>query len=326
MATVGATSLVSVLIVTWNHAAYIQRCITSVRNQTYRPIEIVIADNGSTDGTVDRARELLDAEHIYALNSNTGYSGGSNFGLSKTVGDYVCCLNPDVELDPEFIELLVKVLDHDPSIAAACGKLFRALPNGRPVEPLTIDNAGGHVILASRAIRERGYEEIDRGQYDTAQDVFSCPGAAMLLRRTALDSVRHGGQVFDEDLFAYREEVDLFWRLREQGWRTRYVPQATGYHVKGWPVNSATWIADRKKISPVSRRLSYRNRYLLLIKNERVSALLRNLHHVLWYELKALAFVVLYERHLARTWPDILRLAPRFWRKRSCRSISLRGV
>src|SRR5205807_9905362 len=134
----------------------------------------------------------------------------------------------------EFVKQLVDALEADRSAGAAAPKLLTGEPNGQPAVPTSIDCAGGHTLLRSCVAKDRGYGELDRGQYDEPEYVFSVNGGAAMFRREALEDAREGDQYFDEAFVAYKEDLDLSWRCRRLGWRMRYVPSAVGYHIPGF--------------------------------------------------------------------------------------------
>ncbi len=214
---------------------------------------------------------------------NRGYAGGANHLLRQIDryepdAGYVLVLNPDVQLDPSFSRVLVDASEADPRVALSSGKLLRP---GRT----RIDSAG-IVLPRHRRPRDRGSEELDRGQYNRCEYVFGVSGAAVLLRRAALPCLAIDGEIFDEDFFVYHEDTDLAWRAHRLGWEVLYEPAATAVHVRGWRK------ARRFEVPLEARRHSFKNHYLQLIKNERGGDFARNLPWLAVWELLRIAHSV----------------------------------
>jgi GT2 family glycosyltransferase len=240
---------VAVVIVTWDSAAVIDGCLRSAVAEC--PAEIVVVDNGSRDHTLARVRAVVPKAHIIGLETNCGFARGCNIGVANTSAPYILFLNDDARLEPGYLDVLVRCLEVNPQAASVTGKLVWGRGVGR-----WIDSAG--ITMRFYALRpdDRGHGEIDRGQYDEPSECFGPSGAAALYRREALRSV--GPEVFDEDLFAYFEDVDLAWRLRRTGWRHLYEPRAVAHHRRRG--------ADEKP-TPIAARAFF-NRYLVWLKNE----------------------------------------------------------
>ncbi len=240
---------VAVVVVTWDSAAVIEACLRSAAAEC--PAEIMVVDNGSRDDTLARVMAVAPEAHIISLDTNHGFAGGCNIGVANTSAPYILFLNDDARLEPGYLAVLVRALEANPQAASVTGKLVWGQGAGR-----WIDSAG--IAMRFYALRpaDRGHGEIDRGQYDEPSECFGPSGAAALYRREALTSV--GPEIFDEDLFAYFEDVDLAWRLRRAGWRHLYEPRATAQHTRRG--------ADAKPI-PIAARAFF-NRYLVWLKNE----------------------------------------------------------
>lgn len=310
---------VSVHIVNWNHRQFLEPLLESLRRQTY-PIErILVVDNASTDGSI----ELLAREpgiHLLRFTRNTGFSHGHNQAIAVTKTDAVLVTNPDLLLEPTCIQELVEALKADSSLGSAAPCLMRyTLSTDDLREPTRSDtmDAAGLIVRRSRQALNRG--EGSRNEFQQSDDVFGAPGALALYRRTALADVALGGEIFDEDFFAYKEDVDLASRLRWANWRTRYVATARAYHHRGLAHHGDSISAVMKSRGPASshvRVLSYRNHLLTLIKNETAGTFLPHLPLILWYELKKLTYLLIREpRTLVGLWQAI-RLAPRMRKKR----------
>ncbi|MBZ5583686.1 MAG: glycosyltransferase family 2 protein [Acidobacteriia bacterium] len=252
--------LVSVTIVTYNSGRFIKRCLDSVLAQRYPRTEIIVVDNASADGTVDILGQFEDRCRVYYNDENAGFAAAQNQAIKLSNGDWVLTLNPDVLLLPNFIQALVDAGDLDPSIGAVCGKLLTMTPHFEiPPRPV-VDSTGIYFNPMLRHL-DRGSREIDNGHYLQYEYVFGATAAAALYRRQMIDDISVGGEFFDSDFFAYREDADVAWRAQLLGWKCMYAPQARGYHVrKALPGN-------RRALPPEINMHSVKNRFLMRIKN-----------------------------------------------------------
>ncbi len=278
--------LVSVGLVTWNSAACLESCLAALACQNYPRIELVVVDNASEDNSVELiTRSRLGAAMIKNA-GNTGFCHAHNQGIQASTGVYYLALNPDIEMRPDYIARLVAALETDHSYGTAVGKLL-LLPGEKG--GYRLDSAG---LFLDRRRRQflRGHREMDHGQYDISCEVFGADGAAPLYRREMLEDIKIQGQYFDEMFFAHKEDVDLAWRARLRGWRCRYESSAIAFH-------SRTFRPGRRdRVSSEIRLHAVKNRYYLLIKNETSTSWRRDWPPILWYDLKILIYLLLFER------------------------------
>lgn len=302
--------LVSVSVLVCNHRPYLKRCIESVLSQTYTNIELLVLDNGSRDESAGFIRAAFPNITLVENGENIGYAGGHNKAIKMSQGAYFVALNPDVFLTPTFIEEKVKAAEQDARIGMVEGKLLKVHFDGdRPVETGLLDSTG-LILRKDRKNYERGHGEPDDGTYGDEEFVFGASGAAPLCKREMLEDLRVGEEYFDEDFFAYREEVDLAWRAQLRGWKCLYTPKAVAYHVRSYSPET------RKQQPRFLRRLQFRNRYLLMLKNDSWRNMLRHAPYIFGFEILALGYVCLREPHLLLGYWDALRLLPRMIRKR----------
>src|SRR5581483_5775334 len=220
--------MVSVLITTYNSAAFVEKCLESLRAQTYRPLDIIIVDNASSDGTREILEKFRPDVHLIYNDTNVGFAAGQNQAIRAARGTWLLSLNPDVLLSPEFIERLVAAAEMHPEAGSVCGKLLRWDPGAPVPMTKTIDSTG---IYFTRSLRhlDRGADEIDHGQFNRAEYVFGATGAAALYSRYMVEDVSVDGEFFDEQFFVYREDADLAWRAQLMGWQCLYVPDAVAW-------------------------------------------------------------------------------------------------
>jgi GT2 family glycosyltransferase len=253
--------LVSVLILNWNGARVLARCVDAVRAQTYRPLEIIVADNGSTDGSAETLADQADVR-LLRNDRNLGFAAGYNRAIPTAAGEFLLLLNNDAMLTPEYVRFLVEDMREDPRRGSASGKLLRP-PDGN--QPARIDSAG-HVVYRNLWSVNRAEDEPDQPEYDRPMEVFGVCAAAALYRRAMLEAVMVDGEVFDSDFFAYLEDNDLDWRARLRGWRSWYDPRAVAIHLRG---GTGAWYT-----TAIQRHI-LKNRLLMIIKNDAGLPMLR---------------------------------------------------
>jgi GT2 family glycosyltransferase len=205
--------------VTWNGRRWLDGCLSSVLALDPPPEEVILADNGSTDGSVEYVRQRYPDVTIVALERNFGFAGGNNAGARRASGKYLAFLNNDATVEQDWLAKLVGVAEHDARVGLVTSRIVFM------DQPGTIDSAGdGYLRCGGAFKREHG------GASGTPSprplEVFGACGAAFLIRRELFD--RLGG--FDEHFFMVYEDVDLSYRARLAGARCVYVPDATVLH------------------------------------------------------------------------------------------------
>jgi GT2 family glycosyltransferase len=245
-------SFVSVVIVNYNGFEYLRECVTSFLNSEYPFYEIIIVDNGSTDGSVSKIKREFGADQnrilILDLPNNLGFAVGNRIGASKAVGEYLLFLNSDTKVKPACLGELVNVMDNDPSIGVAQAKLLLM------DKPDTFDCAGV-IMNVFGGSRPRGWNEKDIGQYDQIDEISFAKGAAMIVRKKIWIML----EGFDPLFFVYSEESDFCWRVWLSGYRVVFAPSATVYHVRA---------ATSAKFRPYFFMFQYyRNQLVTVVKN-----------------------------------------------------------
>lgn len=297
---------VSVCIVTYNSEQYIGSCLDAVMKQSY-PIEaIVVVDNASRDGSVPIVQQRLQQGAPIQLienRDNNGFAGGQNQAIEAVKSDYVLALNPDVVLDVDYVSQLVEVMEANPHYGSATGLLVRQ------ADASLVDSTG-LVMKRTRQCVDRGSEQKVTDWLEPAE-VFGVSGAAALYSRRMIEDIKLDGQFFDEEFFAYKEDVDVAWRGKLLGWSAFYTPKAKAIHARGWQRGG------RSHISTFTRQHSYQNQLFMIIKNEQPSwRLLIDLPCILAFELSKLAYILLRERDVLVSWKQMIRLTPVMLHKR----------
>jgi len=247
---------VAVVIPSWNSRELLPRCLDSLRAQGVE-IELLVVDNGSSDGSVD----YLRAEGVphMSLSGNSGFAAAVNLGAARVSAPSILALNADTALEPGCVGALADALDADPSLGGA-QPLILQLKGGAGDRPdLTaarLYSVGQALLADGRAIEESAGEP-QRPEHLQRHEVFGVCGAACLLRRELFDDL--GG--YDERYFSFYEDVDLNVRARIAGWRFEYVPEAVVWHV-----GNASWTAGFDRPSAENARLVARNRLATQIK------------------------------------------------------------
>lgn len=245
---------VAVVILTWNGKDWLRQFLPSVLASTWPSLEIVVADNRSTDGTVEFLKEEFPNVRIVDTGGNLGFAGGYNAALKKVTADYYILLNQDVEVTLGWIEPLIHHMDLNEN-EAACMPKIRAFNQKTHFEHAGA--SGGFLDhLGYPFCRGRIFDHLeeDKGQYDDIVEVFWTSGAAMCIR----PELFHRFKGFDVDYFAHMEEIDLCWRLKRAGYSLSVIPESVVYHVGG---------GSLKKEDPRKLYLNFRNSLSMLYKN-----------------------------------------------------------
>jgi GT2 family glycosyltransferase len=213
---------VSVVVPNWNGCRWLPACLEAVAAQGLAPLEVIVVDNGSRDGSL----EYLTAEHprvrVLELGRNTGFAHAANQGIAAARGELIALINTDVVLCADWLGRMSTALLQDPDAASVACKMLVL------DDPTRVYDAGD-VLRRDGACEQRGRFGRDDGRWDEAGEVFGACAGAALYRRSATLAV--GG--FDERYFAYLEDVDLALRLRLAGWRCRYEPAVALHAAEG---------------------------------------------------------------------------------------------
>ena len=272
---------------------------------------VTVVDNASTDATRDVA--LRHGARVLSLPRRLSYAAAMNRGIAALgQPDAVLLLNADCVLDDGFLAAALPRLA-EPGAGAVAPLVLRAA-GLRPADRLDVVDAAGMTIDRRRKNALVGHGD-PLGQHATPGEVFGADGACALYRREVLAAL--GPEVLDEDMELWATDADLAWRARAAGWRCAYEPRARAWHVRFYsPTN-------RPRLPAAHRRLQFRNRLLMILKNERARSLAHDLPHLALYELAALGYALLFERELLGGYVEAARLASSAWAKRSSSSAAI---
>ena len=247
-------SKAAVVILNWNGKNFLEFFLPSVVKNTPSFAEVIVADNASTDGSVDFLKKTFPSVKLIQHKTNGGYAKGYNDALKKVDAEYFILLNSDIEVTPGWIEPIVQRMDEDKTIGACQPKIL-SYRNKRQFE--YAGAAGGFIDKYGYAFcRGRIFNsfENDEGQYDDEKEIFWATGACLFVRAKMFWEAG----ALDEDFFAHMEEIDLCWRMKNMGYKIMYNPNSCVFHVGGGTLS---------KISPKKTFLNFRNNLILLYKN-----------------------------------------------------------
>ena len=245
---------VAVVILNWNGVQHLREFLPSVLLSTYPHLEIIVADNASTDESVNWLRQNHPSVQVMTSEKNFGYAGGYNYFLKKVQADYYVLLNSDVEVTPNWIQPIIKLMEDKPSIAACQPKIL-SYTNRDYFE--YAGAAGGWLdALAYPFSRGRLFDELekDNGQYDNPAPIFWASGAAFFIRAKIFHEM--GG--FDASFFAHQEEIEFCWRLQHKGHEVYVCPTSVVYHLGGGTLPAGS----RQKVY-----LNFRNNLIMAASN-----------------------------------------------------------
>ncbi len=245
---------VAIVILNWNGRKFLEQFLPSVLLSTYSNKKIIVADNFSTDDSVEFVEKNFPAVRIIRLTQNWGFAKGYNEALKQVEADYFVILNSDVEVTPGWLEPMVNLLESDTTIAACQPKLL-SFHDRKMFE--YAGAAGGWIDKYGYPFSKGRVFEIceeDHGQYDKPEPIFWASGASLFIR----SSVFHAMKGFDEYFFAHQEEIDLCWRIQLAGYKIYACPSSIVYHVGGGTLQRG----NAKKTY-----LNFRNNHIMLNKN-----------------------------------------------------------
>ncbi len=247
---------VSIVILNWNGKSFLEQFLPSVLASDYGNLQIIVADNASTDDSLVFLEKNYPEVTVYSTGANEGYSKGYNKALQHFTADYFVLLNSDVEVTPGWITPVIEWMEQDKTIAACQPKI---LAYNQKNQFEYAGACGGYIDkLGYPFTRGRIFDtcELDHGQYETNAQIFWASGAALFVRSSVFQEL--GG--FDETFFAHQEEIDLCWRMQRKGYKIYVIPASVVYHVGGGTLP----MGNQKKIY-----LNFRNNLIMLTGNLR---------------------------------------------------------
>jgi len=266
--------MISIIIITCNSQKFISLCLDSIKKQDCRDFELIIVDNGSNDKTIDMIKGNYDSVILILNNENLGASKARNQGIDIAKYEWILTLDNDVALEKGFlsrIQGLIKSLPKDIGIVQP--KIL--YPDKKKIYSC------GLYLSWMRRFYDIGKGKKDVGQYSKAKEIFGACSAAALYRRDMLDDIREGTGYFDERFFFLVEDVDLAWRAQKKAWKAQFYPELTCYHS-----GDSSLTNDKMR-----QYLCFRNRYLMIEKNEGWKNYTLRILPLLFYDLPRLAYL-----------------------------------
>ncbi len=292
------------LIVSSNEAPLLEVALTAALSDGFD--DALVVDNGSADDTTEVARR--HEVPVISLERRLNYTAAMNAGLRQLRTDAVAFLQPDTFIERGYREACLRALE-DPEVGSVAPKLVRAT-GPDPDQRLPVIDAAGMTFD-----RRRKNHLVGHGRPDTAYtrpgESFGADGAAAMYRLETLEDCTIENQVFDEQMPGWGCDADLAWRARLLGWRSRYQPNALVRHIRTYSPTT------RPHMSGADRRTQFRNRYLMIAKNDSLLDLIRDAGPLLLYELLAFGYALLREPALLRGYPDAIARLPHAlgWRR-----------
>ena len=264
--------LVSVVIPNWNGKRFLTGVLDSLAKQSYKQVEVIVVDNGSHDGSVEFIRENYPFVRLALYEKNTGFAVAVNRGIRESKGEYIALINNDTVLEDEFIAELVKGMHEHPE----CGSLGCKM---LAYDDHTLLDGVGDGYRRGGLPGRIGHREKDTGLFDQGRYILGACGGAALYRRSLFCDIG----LFDDDYFAYLEDVDIALRAQSAGYKCYYIPTARIYHLGCGTTGSG--------YSPLVVKLSAQNNWNTIVKNIPLPLLLKFLPQIAFWQAYYLAVV-----------------------------------
>jgi len=283
----------SIIIVTYNVEDIINRCLESLQIQTYENFEVIIIDNGSKDNTSKITKKflpLLPKAQLIQNSKNLGTCSARNQGIRLSSGEYIVTLDSDVILTQNFLDIIVNFLKYQEESVGIIGCKIMQLNNENIID------STGLVLTRSLRFYDRGYGEIDKGQYDDKTNILGACAAAALYKKEMLDDIKQNSEYFDSKFFYLVEDFDIALSAKRKGWKTVFCSQAVCYHKRNGSNTSRQY----------KQYLTFRNRYYLLIKNKNYKKIEKNTYLFVLYDIFRLPFLLFTNPHTIKAIKKIL--------------------
>lgn len=334
---------VTIVQVIYNNRPFIEPVFSAIFAQTFKDFNVVAVISGNDDGGKEflmekfpQAKSRTAAEFLQNSDSGTGmeiidpgfnigFAAGHNLVFQKDQSKFFQLVNPDMIMEPNYVEEMLKAFD-DEKVGAATGKLYNIPLNvfSMPDQEFQSQKSGfkmldttGLIINKSGRVRDRGQHHLDSGQYDKDTNLQGVCAAGAMYRRDALENVKMDNQYFDSDFHSHYEDVDLSWRMSNAGWKNIYVPTAIGYHARGTAGTVGgykkvfAFIKYHRKLKPAIREQSYTNHIYAYIKNSRYFY-----PQFFIREFFMFFYVLFFEINTLKVLPEMFKLLPVMWEKR----------
>lgn len=253
--------LVSIIIVNWNGGEVFENCLKSLSKIDYPNWELIVVDNGSTDGSEKLPQNYKSPIRNYKLiknKTNLGFALPNNQGYKRSKGRYILLLNNDTKVSPDFLNVLVEKMEKEKELGVVQPKIFVM------DRPKYLDNAGSF-LTRTGFLQHWGFGRKDGKEFNTEREIFSAKGACMLIRRELIEKTG----LFDEEFVSYMEESDFCWRAWLLGYKVKYYPKTHIYHKVGMTSKRMSQIrinyhSMKNRIASLHKNLEIKNLLLIL--------------------------------------------------------------
>lgn len=259
---------VSIIVVNLNGLELLPECINSVQHQSYSDFELILVDNGSSDGSADFVENAYPFVTVIRLQINRGFTGGNIEGLKHAHGEFIVLLNNDAIMNENWLQSMVAAMDQNINIGTCSSKIIIHGTN-------IIDSAGNRFTTAGSGVKIG--ETMDADAYGESMETWGACAAAVMYRRKMLDEVGF----LDDDLFLNYEDTDLDFRTLLAGWKSMFVPEAVVYHKVSSTIGS---------LSDTAVYYFARNSVIVWLKNMPGWLMVRYIHHRLLYEISTFIY------------------------------------
>ena len=301
---------ISINLLTWNGEKYLPWVLKSLNEQSFKGWDLLVLDNASSDKSLEIIKEYCPSAKIIKQKENIGFARGHNLLINWSSSDYILVLNQDIILDKDYLKKIIKFLEENPLVASAAGKtMYWDFNKGKKSK---IIDSWGFKIDKKRKIVDWNQGKKD---YDLEnKEVFGLSGAVVVYRRRNLENIKelkdNSFQYFDEDFFTYKEDIDLSWRLRLNGWENYLITNTKAYHHR-----TISLKIDRKLRGSINK-ISYRNHLMLLYKISFFRNFIKDFFYIFWYEFKKIIYFLIYERSTLVGLKDFIKAIPSLRKKR----------
>ena len=315
---------VTVLLPTHRDAHLLQKSLPVLLGNPPDDVEVIVLNNDPEQDVGGSIGESADdvRVRIVEMGHGSGFSRAINRGIRESRGELVMFCNADLFPYATYLSETLRFFGEHPRAGAAIGKLVRYdLTTEQPTD--VIDTAG-LLLTRQRRMTPRGEGQHDTGQFDEEREVFAIDGAAIVVRRAALDDISIDGEYLDENFFTHKEDHDLSWRLRLAGWECWYNPNAVAYHGRttrglgstGYLSAIRSFHRNESEKSDLVRTHAMKNQWLMLLKNEDSYNFLRDFPFILARELTVFTHNLLFAPRALAAVPMTVKLFRDTWRKR----------
>jgi len=278
-----------VSIVTWNSAHSIEACVRSVLAQTFGDYEFHIVDNASSDNTTEVIERINDGRiSVTKFKQNKGFCGGHNHVIGATKSEFVLLVNPDIIMQPDYVEKALATMAQSNTIGTVCGLLLQSSDTDAIIDSAGLTKLSSGIMSLLHHGKRRSEVELIK-----QTEVFGADGALPLYRRAMIDHVSINGKLFDESFFAHKEDWDVSWRSHIYGWKTIFAPTCVAIHPRVFKPGDKE---VRKNMSDQIKIDAVKNQLILLKKNLSVAEYWTGIFSILPRQIAIFTYILLFER------------------------------